>query len=153
MRSLAASAVIIALLGAAGAAQAQEPPTPADLPTPGSATVEGVVTVTRQEQVRVNLRCITGEVACSGTVKLQTLRPVSPGKGKARRVVTVAEGSIGTMQPGELKKLTLSLEPEIRRRVRGYRSTDISWDSFAADGTKNSLMIRHNTTLVSRAVR
>ncbi|MDA0172127.1 hypothetical protein OJ998_23695 [Solirubrobacter taibaiensis] len=153
MRGIVVSLTVATALGVVGVASAQTPVPPTDLPTPGSGTVEGEVVVTRQEQVRVPITCILGEVPCTGTVRLQTLRPVVPGKGKARRIVTIAEGSYGTMQPGERKTITLKLHRDGRARVRKFPSTAITWDTFAADGVKNFLFIRHDTTLVSRAAR
>jgi len=151
------SAVILGVacaLGCAGVARAQTPPPPAaDAPTPGAGQVEGDVTVTRKQQVRVRVRCILGEAQCSGKVALRTARPMAPGKGKVRRMLRVASGKYGPMQPGEIQTLSLTLHRDVRARVRNHRSTAITWDTYAADGTKNFLFVPHGTTLVSRLAR
>jgi hypothetical protein len=151
-RALATAAVIT--LGVPIAAHGQSPsPPPSDLPTPGSGQVEGEAVVTRAGQVRVQVRCILGEVECSGSVKLRTSKPAAPGKGKPRRILTVAKGAYGPLQPGQVATLSLKLHRDIRARVKSHRTTAITWDTFSSAGVKNFLFIPHTTTLVSRQAR
>ena len=150
---LIVSLTVTAALAAAGPAAAQEPVPPADLPSPGAVAVEGEVVVTRQLQARVKLRCIQGEVTCTGTVRVTSAVPVSPGKGKPRRQLTIAGGSFGELAPGEVRTLELPVRREARHRVRGYRSTRVEWHTFRPDGVEHFLFISHRTTLTSRVVR
>ena len=120
MRSgLVACLTVTTMLVATAPAVAQDPPPGSqDLPSPGAVAVEGEIVVTRQETARVKLHCIQGEVACTGSVRVTTTVPVSPGKGKARRVVTVVDGSVGELAPGEYRTVELPLKREALRRVR-----------------------------------
>jgi len=140
-------------LAAAGTAVAQDPVPPLDLPSPGAVAVEGEIVVTRQQTARIKLHCIQGEVACTGSVRVSTTVPVSPGKGKARRVVTVVDGSVGELAPGEYRTVELPLKREALRRVRAYRSTPVEWHTYRLDGTEHSLFIPHGTKLTSRIAR
>jgi hypothetical protein len=154
MRSgLIASLTIVVALAAARPAAAQEPVPPADLPSPGAVAVEGEVVVTRQLQARVKLRCIQGEVTCTGTVRVRSAVPVAPGKGKPRRHVVFVDGSFGELGPGEVRTLELPVSREARHRLRAYRSTRVEWQTFRPDGVEHFLFIPHRTTLTSRVVR
>ena len=151
---LIACLTVAATLAAAGSAFAQEPPPPpADLPSPAAVAVEGEIVVTRQQTARVKLHCIQGEVACTGTVRVSTAVPVSVGKGKARRVVTVVDGAFGELAPGEVRTLEFPLKKDARKRIRAYRSTPVEWHTFRLDGTEHFLFIPHRTTLTSRVAR
>jgi hypothetical protein len=155
MRSgLVACLTLTTMLVAAAPAVAQDPPPgSSDRPSPGAVAVEGEIVVTRQETARVKLHCIKGEVACTGSVRVSTTAPVSPGKGKARRVVTVVDGSVGELAPGEYRTVELPLKREALRRVRAYRSTTVEWHTYRLDGTEHFLFLVHRTKLTSRVAR
>jgi hypothetical protein len=145
---------VTAMLVCAASAVAQDPPpVSSDLPSPGAVAVDGEIVVTRQETARVKLHCIQGEVACTGSVRVSTTVPVSPGKGKARRVVTVVDGSVGELAPGEYRTVELPLKREALRRVRAYRSTPVEWHTYRLDGTEHFLFLVHRTKLMSRVAK
>ena len=110
------------LIGSAAAippAEGQEPVPPADSPGPGSAFVDGsTIRVTHDERVRVNVRCVVSEVPCRGSLRVLTRRPISPGNGRARRIVTIADGPYGEIAPGQARTVTLKLESDAVARIR-----------------------------------
>jgi hypothetical protein len=111
------------------------------------------VRVTSDERVRFRLRCVAGEVACTGSVRVLSQRPVSPGRGKPRRILTLAEGAYREIPAGEVRTVTLKLHADAVARVRKYRTTAATWQMFWPDGNEQFIFIPHTATAISNAVR
>jgi hypothetical protein len=103
--------------------------------------------------VRFQVRCVLGDVKCSGTLRLLALKPVSPGRGKPRRIATIAKAGFSELAPGEVKTITVALDPAARARVKRHRETPAEWYTYFSDGTRQEIFVPHRATVTSAFVR
>jgi hypothetical protein len=152
------SAALTALAAAAALAPAALAQDPAPSPivshpvAPGTAfqaSDRAEVTGTR---VSLRVRCVAGDRPCEGVVRLRTLRPVRSAAGAPPRIVTIAEGSYGTIAAGASRVVALPVRRAARRHLARTRSTVATVRFTGRDGAVQVTTLSRRVTVVDAAI-